>query len=82
MRIIDDRTGTVGNTVSTPEEALLALSADSEERLARGLRNVWAYVHPDDAAAVSDNDDDGPERRTVQAVAKQRPGVLGRGAEL
>ena len=76
MRIIDDRTGTVGDTVSTPEEALLALSADSDERLARGLRNVWACVHPDDAAAVSDNDDDGPERRTVQAVAKQRPGVL------
>ena len=77
MRIIDDRTGTVGDTVSTPEEALLALSADSEERLARGLRNVWHHVHPDDAAVEGDDDeDDEPERRTVQVVAEQRPGVL------
>ena len=77
MRIIDDRTGAVGVTVSTPEEALLALSADSEERLARGLRNVWHHVHPDDAAVEGDDDeDDVPERRTVQVVAKQRPGVL------
>ena len=77
MRIIDDRTGTVGVTVSTPEEALLALSADSEERLARGLRNVWHHVHPDDAAVEGDDDeDDEPERRTVQVVAEQRPGVL------
>ena len=77
MRIIDDRTGAVGVTVSTPEEALLALRADSEERLARGLRSVWACVHPDDAAVDGDDDEsDEPERRTVQAVAKQRPGVL------
>ena len=77
MRIIDDRTGAVGVTVCTPEEALLALSADSEERLARGLRNVWHHVHPDDAVVEGDDDEgDVPERRTVQAVAKQRPGVL------
>ena len=78
MRIIDERTATVGKTVSTPEEALLALSADSEQRLARGLRYVWYYVHPDDAAADSDDDGaDERERRTVRAVAEQRRGVLG-----
>ena len=78
MRIIDERTATVGKTVSTAEEALLALSADSEQRLARGLRYVWYYVHPDDAAADSDDDgDDERERRTVRAVAEQRRGVLG-----
>ena len=78
MRIIDDRTGAVGARVSTAEEALLALSADSEERLAQGLRHLWYHVHPDDAAVDSD-DDDGEgeaERRTVLGVAKQRPGVL------
>ncbi|MXV89563.1 MAG: hypothetical protein F4121_11930 [Acidimicrobiia bacterium] len=73
MRIIDDRTGQAGETVSTAEEALLALSARTDERLARGLRHVWDFVHPDDA--VVDSDDE-PERRTLQAVAEQRPGVL------
>ena len=77
MRIIDERTATVGNTVSTPEEALLALGADTEERLARGLRHVWYYVHPDDAAAGDDDADDDRERRTVRGVAEARPGVLG-----
>ena len=78
MRIIDERTATVGNTVSTAEEALLALGADTEERLARGLRHVWYYQHPDDAAAGSDDDaDDDRERRTVRSVAEARPGVLG-----
>ena len=34
-------------------------------------------MHPDDAAVEGDDDEgDEPERRTVQAVAKQRPGVL------
>ena len=78
MRIIDERTATVGHTVSTPEEALLALSADIEERLARGLHYLWYHQHPDDAAAGSDDDaDDEREPRTVRAVAEQRPGVLG-----
>ena len=78
MRIIDERTATVGNTVSTPEVALLALGADTEERLARGLRHVWYYVHPDDAAAGGDDEaDDDRERRTVRSVAEARPGVLG-----
>ena len=78
MRIIDERTTTVGNTVSTAEEALLALGADTEDRLARGLRHVWYYQHPDDAAPGSDDDaDDDRERRTVRSVAEARPGVLG-----
>ena len=78
MRIIDERTTTVGNTVSTPEEALLALGADTDERLARGLRHVWYYVHPDDAAPGRDDDaDDDRERRTVRSVAEASPGVLG-----
>ena len=78
MRIIDERTGTVGHAVSTPEEALLALGADIEERLARGLCHLWYYVHPDDAAPGSDDEaDDDRERRTVRSVAEQRPGVLG-----
>ena len=78
MRIIDERTGAVGDTVSTPEEALLALSGDSEERLARGLRYVWGYVHPDDATTdgAGEGHSDG-ERRSVRAAAKQRGGVLG-----
>ena len=77
MRIIDERTATVGNTVSTAEEALLALGADTEERLALGLRHVWYFVHPDDAAAGDDDADDDRERRTVRSVAEARPGVLG-----
>ena len=78
MRIIDERTGAVGGTVSTPEEALLALSGDSEERLARGLRYVWDYVHPDDATTdgAGEGHSDG-ERRSVRDAAKQRGGVLG-----
>ena len=76
MRIIDERTGAVGDTVSTPEEALLALSGDSEQRLARGLRYVWDYVHPDDATTDGADEGDG-ERRSVRDAAKQRGGVLG-----
>ncbi|MDE0653919.1 MAG: hypothetical protein OXI26_09725 [bacterium] len=77
MWIIDDRTGRAGEAVSTSEEALLALSANTEERLGRGLRHVWRFVHPDDAVVDSDDGEgDEPERRTLQAVAEQRPGVL------
>ena len=77
MRIIDDRTRVAGETVSTAEEALLALSARTNERLTRGLRHVWAFVHPDDAVVDSDDGEgDEPERRTLQAVAEQRLGVL------
>ena len=82
MRTIDERSGTVGYTVSTPEEALLALSADIEKRLSTGLRWIWDYEHPDaadaaDAAAGGDDADGDRERRTVRAVAAQRSGVLG-----
>ncbi|MDE0653481.1 MAG: hypothetical protein OXI26_07495 [bacterium] len=78
MRIIDGRTGSIGVEVSTPEEAVLALSAKTEERLAQGLRHLWHFVHPDDAAVDSDdNEDDERKQRTVLAVAEQRPGVLG-----
>ena len=79
MRTIDDRSGTAGYTVSTPEEALLALSADIEKRLSMGLCWIWDYEHPDaaDAAAGGDDADGDRERRTVRAVAAQRSGVLG-----
>ena len=76
MRIIDGRTGTVGVTVSTAEEALLALSATTEERFAQGLRHVWHFVHPDDATVESDDDEDEHKQRTVLAVAEQHSGVL------
>ena len=61
VRIVDGRTGSIGHTVSTAEEAGLALSAAFDERLRCGLRHdLWRY---------EDRSDNDGERRTVGDVA-------------
>ncbi|MDE0653923.1 MAG: hypothetical protein OXI26_09745 [bacterium] len=75
MYIIDDRTGAVVRTVSSTEEAQLALRRDTGGRLERALRNIFDCEHPDDAFR-DDRDKDERESRTVRTLARETP-VLG-----
>ena len=72
MYIIDDRTDAVGRTVSSAEEAQLALRRDTEGRLERALRDIFDCEHPDDAFR-DDRDDDERESRTVRTLAGEMP---------